>query len=138
MSNLVEHAKRELQAVGYSVDSPPDDANGWVTQNILELIRVFADQGHSGFSASYVVSAFEKLASFEPLCPLTGDESEWVEVADGIYQNARCSRVFRENGEAYDINGKVFREKDGGSFTSIDSRVPVEFPYTPKTEYVDA
>jgi len=46
--------------------------------------------------------------------------------------------VFKdETGEAYDINGKVFREPSGSCYTSFESRVPVTFPYTPTTEYVD-
>ena len=66
-----------------------------------------------------------------------------------VYQNKRCSRVFRQedrfDGQAYDIQGKVFIEhgydEDGKettySYTNSDSNVPVTFPYTPKTEYVD-
>jgi hypothetical protein len=80
---------------------------------------------------------FSTLASFEPLGPLHGTPDEWVEVADGLEQNVRCSRVFRKNGEAYDINGKVFREPNGCTYTSRDSHVPVEFPYRPKTEVID-
>lgn len=54
------------------------------------------------------------------------------------HQNKRCSHVFKDkDGNAYDIDGKVFREPDGCCFTSKDSFVPVTFPYTPKTEYVD-
>jgi len=73
---------------------------------------------------------------FKPWSPLTGEDNEWNEIGDGLEQNRRCSHVFRQDGEAYDINGKVFTDADGGSYTSIDSRVPVTFPYTPETEYV--
>ena len=45
--------------------------------------------------------------------------------------------MFKENGEAYDGEGRIFRDPDGSCFTSIDSRVPVTFPYVPKREYVD-
>ena len=83
------------------------------------------------------VTLFEKVARFEPLTPLNGDEDEWNEVGEGVFQNRRCDRVFKEKGGAYDSEGKIFREPDGDCFTSIDSHVPVTFPYTPKREYVD-
>ena len=63
------------------------------------------------------------------------------ENGDGVFQNNRCLRVFKDknrfNGQAYDIEGRIFREPDGGCYTSSDSCVPVTFPYTPKREYVD-
>jgi hypothetical protein len=55
-----------------------------------------------------------------------------------MWQNNRCCHVFKDNaGNAYDIDGKIFREPDGACYTSRDSRVPVTFPYTPVREYVD-
>lgn len=63
---------------------------------------------------------------------------EWTEASEGVFQNRRCSRVFKDAaGSAYDINGKVFVEPNGVGFTSSDSRVPVTFPYVPATEYVN-
>lgn len=142
MSNLEEHAKRELLALGYDPNEKQDDPNKWIQDNILELIRVFAKQDHSGSSAPYCVNLFSKLAMFEPACPLTGEDSEWNEVgADGengvLYQNNRCSHVFKNDKGAYDTDGKIFREPNGCCYTSFASHVPVTFPYTPKREYVD-
>ncbi len=31
----------------------------------------------------------------------------------------------------------IFREPDGACYTSFESRVPIEFPYTPERTYVD-
>ena len=138
--SLLEHAKRELLAAGYDPDLKEEDPNKWMSHNILELIKVFAEQGHSGSSAPYCVAAFTKLANFEPLVPLTGEADEWHNpCGDGcVLQNVRCSRVFKDaDGNTYDIEGKIFREPNGLCYTSRDSRVPVTFPYTPKTEYVD-
>jgi len=139
MSNLIDHAKREFLSLGYKpVEEEEDGPNKWIQENVLELLQVFADQGHSGFSAPYCVRMFQKLALFEPIGPLTGDDGEWNEVADGVWQNNRCSHVFKErDGRAYDGEGRVFREPNGDCYTSKDSRVYIEFPYTPKTEYVD-
>ena len=136
--NLIEHAKMEFKAVGYKpMEECEDDPNKWIQENVLELLEVFSKQGHSGSSAPFCIGYFQKLASFEPLTPLTGEDWEWNEVGEGQLQNKRCSHVFKKDGQAYDIRGKVFREPNGCCFTSRDSRVDVEFPYTPKTEYVD-
>jgi len=136
MSNLVDYARSELEAI--EAFTAEGDFYGGMTGNaVMELIEVFAAQGHSGMSASLVRELFNKLAAYEPLRPLTGDESEWSEVSEGLFQNKRCSHVFKENGEAYDIDGRIFVTPDGSCYTSKDSRVPVTFPYTPKSEYID-
>lgn len=136
MSNLELHARKEMEIAGlFSKDSDYGDMLG---DAVMKMIKVFADEGHSGFSAGMAISIFEKVARFEPLTPLTGADDEWMEVGDGVFQNVRCSHVFRKDGQAYDIEGKIFRESDGGCYTSFESRVNVTFPYTPKREYVDA
>lgn len=137
MSNLIDHAKIELQAIGYDPNDQEDGPNKWIQENILELLEVFSKQGHSGSSAPYCINLFTKLARFEPLCPLTGEDSEWTEVSAKLFQNKRCGHVFKENGQAYDSQGKIFRDPDGSCWSNGESRVPVTFPYTPHTEYVD-
>lgn len=131
---LVEHAEFEMR---HWLALPDDDPQRWIADGTMALIREFASQGHSGSSAPYAVSVFQALASYQPLGPLTGEDDEWNEVGHGIFQNRRCSHVFKEGGQAYDNNGRVFREPSGSCYTSADSRVPVTFPYTPSTEYVD-
>ena len=138
-SNLIRHAREELQRAGMFDDSG-DFYGGMMGSAVMKLIEIFADEGHSGMSASVAISLFEKLARFEPLTPLTGDDDEWTEIGEHngpLYQNKRCSHVFKDNSGAYDIDGRIFREPSGACFTSRESRVPVTFPYTPKREYVD-
>ena len=138
--NLKEHAQRELQAAGlFDEDS---DYDGMLGASVMELIEAFASQGHSGFSASMTSSLFNKLSRFEPLGPLTGEEDEWQEVGgEGLFQNLRCSRVFKNNDGAYDLDGKIFREPNGVTYTSYtearESSVPITFPYTPTSEIID-
>lgn len=133
-SNLMEHADRELPRA-------EDKWQLYMNQQLKELVLVFSTHHHSGMSAGYAISLLEKLLRLQPLRPLTGESDEWMEVSDGIRQNLRCSHVFRDDkkfgGKAYDINGRVFREPSGLTFTSADSYTPVTFPYTPKIEYVD-
>lgn len=136
MGNLTSHARRELKAAG--LFKKESDYNGMIGTDVMELVEAFAKQEHSGFSAPLVLDIFAKVAAFEPLGPLTGEDDEWVAVTEGRWQNNRCSHVFKEAGGAYDIEGKIFREPNGSCTQRAESHVPVTFPYTPKTEYVDA
>lgn len=135
MSNIEDFARNELQRAGlFDKDS---DYGGMMGDAVMKLIKVFDEEGHSGFSAGMAISIFEKIARFQPLTPLTGADDEWFECGEGCFQNKRAPSVFKENGEAYDIDGKIFREPSGACFTGKGSRVSVTFPYTPKREYVD-
>jgi len=139
-SNLLKHAKRELQLLGYDLNQKEEDPNKWMVENVLELLTVFAKQGHSGSSAPYCIDVFAKLASFEPIAPLQGTDDEWDSTCslDETWQNKRCSHIFKDkNNRAYDIQGKVFVNKDGSCYTSKDSVVYITFPYTVKgPEYI--
>ena len=134
-SNLERHSRRELELAGWF--DKKGAYGGMMGHAVMDLVKTFAGEGHSGMSASLAVNLFKQVASFEPLTPLTGEDEEWDDLGDGMYQNNRCSHVFRKGGEVYDINGRVFCEPNGACFTSLDSRVPVTFPYTPSTEYID-
>ena len=134
-SNYISHVRREVPKWFAEGD---DEPNRWMADGTVELLAVLSHQGHSGGSIGFAVQFFSSMAQFKPWSPLTGEDDEWGKpyTDDGLQQNKRCSHVFRENGEAYDSQGKVFTDPDGCSFTSKDSRVLVTFPYTPKTEYV--
>ena len=110
-----------------------DRMNDAMRRDVQEILLVFASQGHSGFSASYATGLAERLMRFEPLVPLTGEDDEWMQVSnEGVYQNRRCSHIFKEDGEAYDINGYVFEEASGARYTGSMSRRRVTFPHTPE------
>lgn len=152
MSNLNSHAWNEFKAAGWLDEDGKfkDEMQEAICTHVLKLLEVFADEGHSGSSAPYALNIFKKLAMFEPIAPLTGEDWEWNDVSEygtgnPRWQNKRCSHVFKDgNGAVYDNNGIVwwewFTDKETGEkfkshFTNIQSRVPVTFPYTPKTEY---
>lgn len=149
MSNLKNHALMEFRAAGWCDESGKfdDEMQEAICNHVLKLLEVFADEGHSGSSAPYAVNVFKTLAMFEPLVPLTGEDWEWNEVHDGVFQNKRCSHVFKQadrfDGQAYDIDGIIFYdwytnnngEKIKSYFTSKESCVPITFPYTPTKEY---
>lgn len=136
MSNLTEYAIKEME-LAWPESEPMQDA---IKKNILDLIKVFESQGHSGMTAPYVLEHFNKLARFEPIKPLTGDDDEWHECSDGVLQNIRCSEVFKDgkDGQAYWIYGNVFRNQNGCTFTSSKSSVAIEFPWVrPEPNIVD-
>ena len=160
-SNLHRHALAEFRAAGWMDENEnyTDEMQEAICKHVLKLLDVFSDEGHSGSSAPYAVQLFEKLAMFNPIVPLTGENWEWHEVGEGVFQNKRCSRVFKQadrfEGQAYDIDGIVFYEwyerpldqdepgypgtyRGKSHFTSKESMVPVTFPYTPKTEYQES
>jgi hypothetical protein len=112
-----------------------------MTKDLMELIHVFASQGHSGFSAEYARSMLNRLLAWKPIMPLTGAEDEWEDSSfidatkDSPQHNKRYSAVFRENHDnatAHNIEGKVFTD-DGGKnwWTNHNSWVNITFPYYP-------
>lgn len=88
MSNLVEHAKRELELIGEDPE--------WI-KGYLNVIQAFADMGHSGGSASVAIPTINKLLQFENLAPLTVNLNEWNNVGTGMWQNSRNSEAFSED-----------------------------------------
>ena len=139
-TNLEQFAEEELNIILLKCeDDEAKEMQKQMNKDILQIIHVFAQQGHSGFSANYAINFINKLLRYEPISPLTGNEDEWVKLDYGNdikYQNKRCSRVFKgADGKAYDCEGKVFSDNGGKSwYTCKDSKVYIEFPYTPKTE----
>lgn len=145
--SLTKFAENELDLIGMTEDG--DEMNAAMRKHILHMVKEFADEGHSGFSANYALGCLTKLLKFEPLSPLTGEDDEWNEIAEDqtiggkLWQNRRCGRVFKDASGAYDVDGKVFwewRTREDGTrtkdyFTSRDSRTEVTFPYVPTTVY---
>ena len=149
MSDLVNHAYMEFKAAKWISEDGEwcDEMQEQICKNLIQLLELFSSHQNSGTSAPYAIDLFTKLAKYEPLVPLTGEDWEWVHVGEQtgkLYQNKRCSHVFKDDDGAYDIQGIVWYdwitdketgEKFKSHFTSRESRVKIEFPYTPKTEY---
>lgn len=142
-SSLTKHAKTELDILR-GRDKLLSVEMKWVTmmeetyQSVFEMVESFSKANHSGSSALHAQAIFNKLVMFQPLSPLTGGEEEWEYKEASVQQNKRCSSVFRRQGEsgqweAWDINGVMF-EDEIGAYWNSESRIPVKFPYSPKTE----
>ena len=130
MSTLIEYAKSEMNIAWPKSDEMQD----MVKKNILELIEVFSNQGHSCFSASYILAHFNSLANFHPITPLTGSDNEWKKAGGESYQNKRCPEVFKnsKDGTPFTIRGKIFEDEKGSRFSCSESHVSIEFPWTYK------
>ena len=146
MSNLIEHARTELQLAGlFDEDS---DYGGMLGNAVMELMEVFVKQRHSGASAALTISVFKTVAGFKPLIPLTGKNEEWIDIAEEegetLYQNKRLSSVFKKGkkGRPYYLDAIVFQIENGESFSgtveNVESRQYIKsFPFIPKTFYID-
>jgi len=100
--NLHDFAEKELRLVGlFDQDS---DYSGKLAEGVMELIKVFNEQGHSGMSASMTIQLLSRLLSYKPLTPLTGEDNEWFDHGEGLYQNVRCPSVFKNAERAWDVN----------------------------------
>lgn len=158
--SLQSHADLEFRAAGWTNEDGTfkDEWQELLCNQVKELLTLFSEHGHSGSTAPYAVNLFKTLAMFEPIVPLTGEDWEWTELDyddDIKYQNKRCGHVFKDGqGRAYDSEGVIFydwverpleEDEEGypgtrrykSHFTSIDSRVYIEFPYKPERQYVE-
>lgn len=113
MSNMVEHAKRELSMI----NEDPEFVEAY-----LKIVEIFAGMGHSGGSASIAIPTITALLEQQNLSPLTDNPEEWqfhdgtVWPPDGIWQNKR-------NGEAF--------SKDGGKTYYVLSEGPEAYGERP-------
>jgi len=93
MTNLQDHARRELEMVG---EDP--DVIAWY----LTVIEAFEAAGHSGGSASVAIPTLNRLLQFQNLMPLTDSPDEWLDrsLLGGtlMWQNMRDSSAFSEDG----------------------------------------
>jgi hypothetical protein len=130
--NMIKRARKELELAGwFDKDGLYEDMVG---KAVMELLEVFAKQGHSGMSATLVVNLFKILVNGDTLTPLTGEDDEWdlVYEDEHLYQNNRNYKVFKNDKGAYFSDGIVFIDKDGVSFTGSQSVVPMpNFPCVP-------
>ena len=145
-----EFALQEFKALGYKpIEECEEDPDKWIQENVLELLEVFSKQGHSGMSAPYAINMFKKLASWEPLSPVNGEDWEWNDISREsqkvLFQNKRCSGLFKEeDGSCNYVSAIVWQGPDdwdtftGSGFEGIGSSLDIKgFPFTPKTFYID-
>jgi len=120
-NNLIHHAVRELQLIGYAIPmsisrhaslvkagipveksfaSSQHDMNDKMSELVLALVAVFNEGGHSFGTAQYTVEVLNKLLQFQPLAPITNRPDEWVQhggpdnQGTDFWQNKRQGECF--------------------------------------------
>ena len=126
-SPLIQHAEAEMLRAGLYDDDA--DYGGMVPDAVMNVVRAFAGDGHSGSSAALVTSILESLLRFEPLTPLTSDPDEWMNVSEisgaEMWQSRRNPTFFSEDGGAswYTIEPSQAtfgdRVRDGGKMGTL-------------------
>lgn len=118
MSNLIKHAQNELKLAGlFDKDS---DYDGMLGQAVMELVKTFSKQGHSGFSAHTTLQIFNEVVNYRPLTPIGKTKGEWIDVTDmtadgkGMWQNKRRGTTFSRDG------GKTWYDIDDPSLDNGD------------------
>jgi len=104
MSNLVDHARRELELI----NEEPDFVEAY-----LKIVETFAGMGHSGGSAEVAIIVIHQLLQQQNLSPLTSNPEEWEfhsnedfglpedawnNGKNGVWQNRRFGEAFSNDG----------------------------------------
>lgn len=116
---LSEHAAYELTKAGMTNHEDPEARK--VATDVMALVRRFEKQGHTDKTGSFVLEAFETLATRLPLTPITDDPEEWdkfeidrknVETEEvekrTVWQSKRAPSLFSED------EGKTFTDQRTG------------------------
>jgi len=135
-----ERGIKELKLAGlFDEDS---DYDGMIGKAVQELLEVFGEQGHSGFSAQRVAFIFHELVKGNTLTSIKEDDKNWIEIGEETFQNTRCSALFKDKKGTYYLDAIVWKgQRPHDTFTGdvdgIRSRQYVKFPFMAKTFYID-
>lgn len=110
--SIIEQAKAELALVNFGEEG---------SRVMVEILEKFFDEWDSGGAVYFAAPVLQRLIAGKPLSPLSGADDEWCEVGPSVWQNRRCSTVFKQ-------------ERDGKIESyNIDTpgRPAITFPYWP-------
>lgn len=119
-----------------------DGPDKWILGDVKRTMEVMQDTDFSKEDCLTLIDFFRKAVMFEIISPLTGIDSEWNDVGNGILQNNRVSHVFGVRDHtgkinAYDQQAIIFSDNRGITwFTTRESARNIEFPYTGELTYV--
>lgn len=100
MSNLMDHARNELELCGQFREDPA------FATSILAAVAAFASYpGHSGGSAMAGIQMLGDLLSFKNLSPLTNNPDEWIKHTPDMWDGEHHVWQNRRNGEAFSTDG---------------------------------
>ena len=127
---MLEFAKWQLDKLTDKCkDEDSKVMQNMMNNDVLELLKVFQEQGHSGFSAPIATKLFYKLANYKLITEVEDNPDDWDEEGQHKY----ISSIFkREDGTCYYMYGRLFTEPDRDAFfCSKESNIDITFPVKP-------
>lgn len=149
---MIAWAENELgKLLEYTSSDEERELQAKINENILSLVKEFANQEHSGFTAQYVLNVFSRIISKKPLTPLTEEADEWAVIDYDeenkivTYSNKRLPSLYKylytSTGEVdYKYTeGYVFSHDGGHSWYTVNElpkflNSEIKFPFFPPTE----
>ena len=108
-----------------------------MNNDVIELLKVFEEQGHSGFSASWAINLFSKLAKYKLITEIEDNPEDWDENGQHKY----ISSIFkRDDGTCYYMYSRLFAEPNSDNFfynkaSNVDITFPIKL-YDLQSEYI--
>ena len=127
---MIEFAKWQLnKLLEKCTDEDSKIMQEMMNNDVLELLKVFSEQGHSGFSAPIATRLFYKLANHKLITEVEDNPDDWDENGQHKY----ISSIFkRDDGTCYYMYGRLFAEPNSDNFFyNKASNVDVTFPIKP-------
>ncbi len=123
-SNMVWHARRELEAAG--LKDKDSDYGGMLFDAVMDLVKLFSSQGHSGCSANMALQIFDTVCRFKNLTPITDNPEDWMQVSERMpdreptWQCRRCSSCFSHDAGKtyYNIDDWIVHDETGSYYKS--------------------
>lgn len=98
-SNLIDHARRELELLGNDND---------FNDSIIRAVRGFVSYGHSGGSAPVAIALLNDLLQYKNIAPLTDSPDEWNHIEEDVAGNANTWQSKRNPAAFSDNGGKTY------------------------------
>lgn len=125
IADLLEHARRELDLAGWT--APDSMYDGMIGDAVIELMTAFANQGHSGMSASIVTNVFNLLSQYKTLTD--NDHSVFEDVSEmwgsPCLQDMRDFKWFSKDGGRTWENVDTGEVEQGAASKAVDALVRV-------------
>jgi hypothetical protein len=114
--SIISSAKEELARINFGEED---------TAVMVGILEKFFEQWDSGGAVYAAAPILQRLIAGKCLSPLTGDDDEWFDHGDGVFQNKRVGSVFKDP-RFHD--GKLAYDLDNPA----GARAAITFPYWPE------
>lgn len=114
--SIIASAKEELKRINFGESD---------SAAMIEILERFFQQWDSGGAVYVAAPVLQRLIAGKCLSPLTGEDDEWVDHGEGVFQNKRVGSVFKDprfhgGKSAYDLDNPA------------GPRAAISFPYWPE------